>query len=469
MLENGQELRQMRTDMGISQARLAELSGIQQHKISAFELEKNSLSDADIRKIFEIIRNADKFETAIKRKKRYRGHSYTNRCRDIERVEQAVRVPGNSAYLADLESLLCDKGDGPKALSLFSGIGGFSLGFRSAGYQVSGFVELDDGLAKIYGANFPHAKRIGSDVAELKSEVLSAFLHELGPIDIIIGGPPCQGFSLSGKRDVQDPRNYLFQEYMKVVDIVRPKVVIVENVRLLTSMKSNQGGLVRDEILSDIDRHGYAADLYEVDAADYGVPQARQRVFFVGFRRDLGVDPSFPQPEFGKGGDLFSKLAHYRCFADACSDLPYLESGDSSDDPLHTAVKHPDHVIEWLWNVPQGASAHDNSDPALRPPSGYNTTYKRQIWLEPASTVQTTFGMISGCRNVHPIATRSLTVREAARIQSFPDSFRFEGSMGTVRTGIGNAVPPLLARKIALHLRSVLFDLVEVPSLEIEL
>jgi DNA (cytosine-5)-methyltransferase 1 len=117
----------------------------------------------------------------------------------------------------------------------------------------------------------------------------------------------------------------------------------------------------------------------------------------------------------------------------------------------------------------KGSSAHENEDPALRPPSGYNTTYKRQIWLEPAATVQTTFGMISGCRNVHPIATRSLTVREAARIQTFPDDFILKGSMGTIRTGIGNAVPPLLAKKIALYLRSSFFDLVKIPSLKVEL
>lgn len=129
-----------------------------------------------------------------------------------------------------------------------------------------------------------------------------------------------------------------------------------------------------------------------------------------------------------------------------------MESGEETEDPLHCAVRHPAHVIDWLWDVPQGASAHDNADPSRRPPSGYNTTYKRQTWLEPAATVQTTFGMISGCRNVHPIATRSLTVREAARIQSFPDAYRFTGSLGAVRKGIGNAVPPLLALRLGEHI-----------------
>jgi DNA (cytosine-5)-methyltransferase 1 len=157
--------------------------------------------------------------------------------------------------------------------------------------------------------------------------------------------------------------------------------------------------------------------------------------------------------------DLFSSMQPHRTFGDACSDLPYLESGEGSEDKLHEAVKHPAHVIKWLWDVKEGFSAHDNEDESLRPPSGYNTTYKRQVWNEPASTVQTTFGMISGCRNVHPIATRSLTIREAARIQSFPDSYKFTGTRGTIRTGIGNAVPPLLSNAIANHVRELLRSL----------
>lgn len=469
MLKSGQDLREMRKELGISQARLAEISGVEQHKISAYELNKISLDDRSVKKLLDVISKNEEFSPEIKRKKRYRGHSYSSKKNDPKRTAQATRVAGNIDYLADLSLLDLVKRDGPTAISLFSGIGGFSLGFRSAGYNIVGFAELADDLAEIYQANFPNTKRIGSDVAEIRSDAIENVIREVGAVDIIIGGPPCQGFSLSGKRDVNDPRNYLFQEYMRIVDLVRPKVVIVENVRLLTSMRSKDGGFVKDQILADLDKCGYTAGLYEVDASDYGVPQARNRVFFMGVRRDLGVQPSFPAPDFGGRADLFTSRAPYRSFAVACSDLPYLESGDSSDDPFHVAVKHPDHVIEWLWDVPEGASAHDNQDPALRPPSGYNTTYKRQVWLEPASTVQTTFGMISGCRNVHPIATRSLTVREAARIQSFPDTFKFVGSMGTIRTGIGNAVPPLLARRIALHLRSTLFDLVEVPSLKVEL
>ena len=211
-------------------------------------------------------------------------------------------------------------------------------------------------------------------------------------------------------------------------------------------MRLRKGSLVKDAVIEGFKNYNYDARIFEINAKHYGVPQHRERVFFIAVRDDLAITPTFPAAKFGATDDLFGSIEKIRTFADACSDLSYIESGEVTDDPMHRAVSHPDHVIEWLWDVPQGASAHENSDPLLRPPSGYNTTYKRQVWDQPGSTVQTTFGMISGCRNVHPIATRSLTVREAARLQSFPDSYTFVGSLNDIRTGIGNAVPPLLAR-----------------------
>ena len=342
-------------------------------------------------------------------------------------------------------------------LSLFAGCGGFSLGFQSEGCEIKGFVEIDPKISKIYSDNFPGTRKIGSDIKDVDSVELKKFVSCFGPIDVVIGGPPCQGFSLAGKRKSDDPRNYLFHEYMRAIDIVSPKVAVVENVKLLTSMRSKSGGLVRDQILREFESHGYRSKMYVINAYDYGVPQSRERVFFVAVRSDLKCEPTFATPEYNAAENLFRNGKRRRTFADACSDLEFLESGQKGCDPLHWAVAHPDHVIRWLWDVEQGASAHENKDPNLRPPSGYNTTYKRQIWDEPAATVQTTFGMISGCRNVHPIATRSLTVREAARVQSFPNEFRFTGSVGTIRTAIGNAVPPLLARAIAHHIRTDIF------------
>ncbi len=451
------DLRQMRERLGLSQAKLAELSQVPQHLLSAFELGKAGLTPKMLEAVEWALSNKQKVKEVASRRKRYQQHRYEQVERLDERVARAAKSRGNAEYVDVLEQFARQHESTRKrelrAISLFSGCGGFSLGFSSAGFDVIGFLELEKGLRDVYRSNFPRSMELGSDITQVAQSALESHATELGSVDVIIGGPPCQGFSLSGKRRIDDPRNSLFRHYLRFVDAFQPKVAVLENVRLLTSMKSPSGKFVKDEISEEFKQHGYLIRYFEINAKDFGVPQHRERVIFVAVREDLGVAPSLPDETHGTDTDLFTTLQPYRTFADACSDLAYLESGEELDDPYHAAVKHPAHVIKWLWDVKEGCSAHDNSDASLRPPSGYNTTYKRQVWNEPASTVQTTFGMISGCRNVHPIATRSLTIREAARIQSFPDSFKFIGSLGTIRTGIGNAVPPLLSNAIAKHLR----------------
>ena len=192
--------------------------------------------------------------------------------------------------------------------------------------------------------------------------------------------------------------------------------------------------------------------------ADYGVPQSRERVVIVGVRNDIDIDFGFPIATHQTNSDTYSlslfETPTQISFRDATCDLIHLESGEVSDDPLHWSIVHPEHVIRWLKDVPEGCSAHDNENPDLRPPSGFNTTYKRIKWDEPCSTITTNFSMISGCRNVHPAATRSLTIREAARAQSFPDEFVFLGKWGDVRKAIGNAVPPIFAEIIAKEVKN---------------
>ena len=465
MIITGAELRRVREKLKISQARLAEITGTPQHLLSSFELGKIQLAHEDICNINSRILNPEKFAPVMTRQKRYRRHSYTNGRSDSARSACCSPSAGNQDYLNAIANLSHIPKPSFTGISLFSGAGGFSLGFRRAGCDIKGYVEIDNGLSGIYKSNFPGSPRLGKDITQVSSSDLYDFIGNVGSIDVIIGGPPCQGFSLAGKRSVDDPRNYLFEDYLRIIDVVAPKVAIIENVRLLTSMRSKNGSLVLSDINRGLKAHGYNSNYFEINASAYGVPQNRERVFFVAVKDQLGIKPSFPEPSHGEKEDIFNDTQPLRSFADACSDLPYLESGESSEDPLHKAVSHPDHVIEWLWNVPQGSSAHKNKNPNLRPPSGYNTTYKRQIWDEPGSTVQTTFGMISGCRNVHPIATRSLTIREAARLQSFPDDYSFIGTLGTIRTGIGNAVPPLLSYKIACHVRSQVLDFIKVSGL----
>jgi DNA (cytosine-5)-methyltransferase 1 len=436
------------------------LCGISQHLLSAFELEKADLPPSLLTIASTALSDEGQVTALAKRRKRYQDHTYRAVERSPERIARASRTSGNVEYCAVLDELAklhaTPKSGKLTALSLFSGCGGFSLGFSAGGFAVSGFLELDEELRTIYRQNFPRSREIGGDITMTDGPTLASLPEQLGEIDAIIGGPPCQGFSLSGKRQIDDPRNRLFEHYLRFVDALRPKIAILENVRLLTSMRGATGSLIRDDVVDEFNSHGYVVRCFEVNAKQYGIPQHRERVLFLALRKDLRTTPTIPAWTHGDRVDMFSSTRPCRAFGDACSDLPFLESGERSDDPLHEAVRHPEHVIDWLWDVPEGKSAHDNENPAKRPPSGYNTTYKRQVWNEPASTVQTTFGMISGCRNVHPIATRSLTVREAARIQSFPDSYRFTGNLGTIRTGIGNAVPPLLAYRIALHVRGII-------------
>lgn len=457
MAINGWELKKRRQEIGLSQAKLAELTGISQHLLSAYELGKQGLADQHLKRVEKELLNTGKVKKIISRNKRVVEHKFSKIIPSQKRIKEAYKTEGNEEYLKLLNSLFIkhsSKEKEFKAISLFSGCGGFSLGFSAAGFSIEGFLELEDNLRKIYKDNFPNAFEMGSDITKIDDKKLQELKKKIGKIDGIIGGPPCQGFSLAGKRDIADPRNQLFRHYLRFVDIFEPEFAVLENVRVLTSMKNEDGGFVKDEIRAEFAKHGYRVEYFEVNANQYGVPQHRERVIFIAIKNSLKKEPSIPSSTHSKKGDLF-EARPFRSFADACSDLSYIESGGKSEDPLHEAVNHPLHVIDWLWEVPQGKSAHDNLDPAKRPPSGYNTTYKRQVWSEPASTVQTTFGMISGSNNVHPIATRSLTVREAARIQSFPDQYKFDGLLGSVRTGIGNAVPPLLAYALAGHCKKL--------------
>ncbi len=465
----GSELRKRREKLRLSQAKFAELTGLPQHAVSAFELGKSELGSEALSMIDQLLADSSRVEALVGRKKRYQNGQSQARSPREDRSHLCRRTQQNSEYtrlIRGLENTRTNETKRLSALSLFAGCGGFSLGFRSAGFDVKGFVEVDDGLRRIYADNFPKSVECGRDITEVSSSDLIKARERIGEVDVIIGGPPCQGFSLSGKRDVSDPRNSLFRHYLRFVDCFRPKLAIMENVRLLTSMKNETGGFVRDDVMREFSAHGYTVKTHEINAKSFGVPQHRERVLFVAVLSDLGLDPSIPSPPHDFTADLFGASLAVRTFADACSDLSFLESGESCpNDPLHKAVNHPAHVIDWLWDVPQGRSAHDNDDEAMRPPSGYNTTYKRQVWDEPGATVQTTFGMISGSRNVHPVATRSLTIREAARLQSFPDTYQFSGSAGTIRTGIGNAVPPLLAHALGEHFKTQLSNLVEIARL----
>lgn len=452
---NGKSLKKLRVDIGLSQSKLAELSGISQARISSFELGKSELSESEKFNLNSIISNLDYNKVNKLKKKRYRTVNDAANIMPSRRRRGYSITDRNVEYLESLRDLEnkffdpMDKAKRPKAISFFAGCGGLCYGMKAAGFDIVATNELVEEYKDIYRENFSSASFLPNDIRSISERDLAPYIG----VDLMIGGPPCQGFSLAGKRDVNDERNTLFQNYLHIADIVKPKVIIMENVRLLTSMKDSDGTLIKHRILKTFKQHGYLSEFYELNAKDFGVPQHRERVFFIGVRADLNRQPTPPAPTCSGSDDLFSPSGKHFTFGDGVSDLEFLESSEKSEeDPMHKAVNHPEHVLRWLVDVPQGKSAHDNADENLRPPSGYNTTYKRQVWDEPAATVATTYSMISGSRTVHPIATRSLTTREALRLQSFPDSFKLIGKLGDIRTTIGNAVPPKLAFALGEHI-----------------
>lgn len=450
----GSDIRNLRFERGISQAKLSYLSGIVQAKISSWELEKENIPEKKYYDLIKLLSNIDEEKANQIKKKKYQ----KKQSNGFEIPKRSYRLtPRNVEYLENLKFLekrFKENKFKAKALSFFAGCGGLCYGAKAAGIDIIGTNELVESYKEVYNLNFPNSTFLPNDIRQIKKTDIDVILEKNGEIDIMLGGPPCQGFSLAGKRDVNDERNTLFGDYLEISKYVNPKVILIENVKLLTSMKDPDGKFIRDRVIENYQELGYESQFFIVNAKNYGVPQHRERVIFIGVRSDLKLKPSIPEQIFrDETVSLFNVMNRPFTFGDAVSDLEYIESGEKVDrDDYHWAVNHPTHVLEWLVNVPQGKSAHDNDDFNLRPPSGYNTTYKRQVWDEPAGTVGTTFGMISGCRNVHPIATRSMTIREALRLQSFPDSFQLTGTSGTKRKVIGNAVPPMLGYHITKHI-----------------
>lgn len=442
-------IREARKTLSISQSQFSEMSGIPQHKLSMLELGKDFPSEGEARMIEETLSQIREGRLNVRRKRRISKDVFQSSIVN-ERQRRGYSVTArNGEYLDELRLLeqrfRTAPNDRLTAVSFFVGCGGLCYGLQAAGFKIVASNELVDSYREIYKANFPDANFLSNDIRDVSTEEINVIKEKYPSIDLLAGGPPCQGFSLAGKRDVNDSRNTLFQYYLRIAEQLKPKVILMENVKLLTSMKTPEGRLVKNEIIDFFAKIGYRGQFFVVNAAEYGVPQNRFRVIFIGIRNDLNLAPEIAEPTYGSESDLFGKPAFFT-FGDAVSDLEYLESGEcSSFDNLHKAVKHPEHVLRWLFDVPQGQSAHENENPSLRPPSGYNTTYKRQVWTQPGCTVTTNYNMISGCNNVHPIATRALTTREALRLQSFPDSFKVMGKEETIRTVIGNAVPPLMA------------------------
>ncbi|GAB4313820.1 MAG: hypothetical protein Kow0069_15110 [Promethearchaeota archaeon] len=416
------------------------------------------------------------------------------------------------------------EGEQPVVVDLFSGCGGLSEGFREAGFRVAAAVDVNPHMTRTFALNHPSCRVIAGDLRKLTTrEVLG---DEVGPRDVaaVVGGPPCQGFSTVGDRFAEDPRNRLFFEFLRVVREVDPPMFVAENVPGMLSMES---GGVAAKVAEEFEQLGYAVAVRELNAVEYGVPQERRRVFFVGNKLGLPAESAFPEPtraappacskpkngaranervvlpltsllagrpartaaggagSDGRGtncraGTAQPGLQPAVTVAEAIDDLPPLNRGGDpggfatgySGPPRteyqramrgdcqvlfnHERPNHSPLVLKRIKALREGQN-HRDLPAHLKLSSGYPNIYGR-LWRDrPATTVTGNYGCVSAPgRFIHPTVDRALTVREGARLQSFPDDFVVVGSKSLQYRQVGNAVPPLLAKALAARLLKLL-------------
>lgn len=362
---------------------------------------------------------------------------------------------------------------GPIAVDLFAGAGGLSLGLCRAGWFVPLAVEIERDFAETFRCNHTDARVIERDIADVD------FAHACreagvgrGP-NLVCGGPPCQGFSTVGSKRFSDPRNSLFGQFLRAVDEVEPELVLFENV---AGFRTMYDGRVHDLLTSELQRRGYAVNSWLIDPVLYGLPQFRKRTIVIG--SGLSSPVQIPANTHGES-NLIEKLRPLVTVNDAISDLPPISPASSADRYLcapqnefqrsmrddckqlteHNCANYGDRMREILRSVPPGGSVNDLPE-RLRPKGYFANTYARLWGDRPATTVTRNFGTPSSSRCIHPTQHRALSTREGARLQSFPDSYRFVGSKGSKNLQIGNAVPPLLGEVLG----KVLLDAIRTPS-----
>ena len=356
-----------------------------------------------------------------------------------------------------------------KAIDLFAGCGGFSCGFSQAGIPVIVAVEYDKDIAASYVHNHPKTKMIVDDIKNVDNK--KNFSKHMA--DIIVGGPPCQGFSTAGARIrhgfIDDPRNYLFKHYFNIVKLVKPKIFIFENVKGIISYDK---GRVFAEIRKAFESLGYKLQYTIAKAKDFGIPQARERTILIGRLVDFDLQTEIEQTKkylSDRIPGFFDAVSVW----DAISNLPnpsttgviknvvpnnaYTKSLQSQDVNLynHIATKHNKTAMRRMKEVQQGKNFKVLKEHVKSVHSG---SYGRLMPDGIAPTITTRFDTPSGGCFTHPFCDRTLTPREAARIQSFPDGFQFIGSKTSVCKQIGNAVPPKLAYFFATMIKRILKD-----------
>lgn len=398
----------------------------------------------------------------------------------------------------------------PVVIDLFAGAGGFGLGFEMAGFSVPLSVEIDVWACDTLRYNRPNMNVVQHDICDINTNDKIKKICSIEP-DIIIGGPPCQGFSIAGsaQKDPKDPRNSLFLNFAQWINCLKPKAFIMENVKGLLSRKNAEGEKVINIIKKTFEEIGYFVEIWLLNSAEYGVPQIRERVFIVGNNLGKTLEPplkthsinflnihDFQLSSFESTG-LFPSLNLW----DAISDLPPLNAREGKEEQSyislpqntyqnwirnnsqvlynHVAMEHSKRVVERFKQIKWGESSSDvpmNYSARRRSGNGelsminYDQNNRRLYPYKPSHTIAASFY----ANFVHPFQHRNLTAREGARIQSFPDKYRFLGKKTVVShkllhreerfneqflcqyNQVGNAVPPILAKAIALHLKEQL-------------
>jgi len=397
-----------------------------------------------------------------------------------------------------------------KIVDLFSGCGGISRGFQRAGSFATEFaVEIEPHFARAFGANIQNSRgeptrvfcgdidALLKDSALRKREFERAGIDEEG-VDVLVGGPPCQGFSRNGVRQYldeqqsarfyNDPRNHLYKCFLSFVDLLSPKVLFIENVREFLNFGE---GKFSSDLLERLDDMGYRAAFRKICAADFGVPQVRHRVVFLAVRKDLknvaDAHSLFPLPTHNPDSDDMFGVQHVTV-REAIGDLPkptpsreiklpYPENGLISDFAKlmrsksglvknHFSRELSDKQVERINAVGTGRMKHIAK--SLRTKAFYGSAYRRLAWDEPSLTITTWVYHVGSGRFAHPVEDRGLTMREAARLQSFDDDFVFPPLVNPVSRMIGNAVPPLLAQRIAESIAQALRQKASVTAAKAE-
>lgn len=371
-------------------------------------------------------------------------------------------------------------------IDLFSGAGGLSHGFKKAGFSVKLAVEREKVFCKSYKYNNPECVCLNEDISKLSFEKISkeicSKLFKGEGIGGIVGGPPCQGFSSLGNRKLKDPRNSLIYFFIKWVKHFKPIFYVMENVSGILTMANGQVAKKIKAMYKDI---GYSCQAKILVATDYGVPQLRKRVFFVGTKDGKFKSLKIPKTNSDLTGQrtLFNKddLPKYLTVNDAFSDILEIEPfrnnyGEASfkeyseppktgyqkylrknSDKLydHLAPNHSQLVVDRISHIEQGKN-HSSLPHEYRIKGGYPNIYGRLHLERPADTITSNCGCVSAPgRFIHPTQNRALSIREAARLQSFPDDYRFFGSARDKYQQIGNSVSPLMSYAVARAIKEI--------------